>query len=113
MELWFRIAACLDGMRPLPNAEATSLRARVWRHLSFLALLTMAACVPSFGMHHNNALRHAHRSRRHLRGIAGNPMFRPSHDSLLRQYEEIDRVELPRIPVHDGLAHLKAGVEVV
>ena len=70
MELWFRIAACLDGMRPLPNAEATSLRARVWRHLSFLALLTMAACVPSFGMHHNNALRHAHRSRRHLRRIA-------------------------------------------
>jgi hypothetical protein len=58
-----------------------------------LTLLSLAACIPSFGMHHNNAVRHNHRSRHHLRRIAWNPMFRPSHDSLLRQNEEIDRLE--------------------
>lgn len=113
MVLWFRITACLDAMRPLPNSEATSLRARVWRHISLLTLLSLAACVPSFGMHHNGAVRHNHRSRRHFRRIAWNPMFRPSHDSLLRQNEEIDRLELPRIADNDELEELKAREDLV
>lgn len=36
-------------------------------------------------------------------------MFRPSHDSLLRQNEEIDRLELPRIQDDDELEALKAA----
>ena len=40
-------------------------------------------------------------------GFDWNPMFRPSHDSLLRQNEEIDRLDLPRIQDDDELEALK------
>jgi len=31
------------------------------------------------------------------------PVFRPTHESLLRQNEEVDRLELPRIQDDDEL----------
>ena len=40
-------------------------------------------------------------------------MFRPSHDSLLRQNEEIDRLDLPRIQDDDELDALKASQALV
>ena len=40
-------------------------------------------------------------------------MFRPSRDSLLRQNEEIDRLELPRIQDDAELEQLKANEELV
>jgi hypothetical protein len=40
-------------------------------------------------------------------------MFRPSHDSLLRQNEEIDRLDLPRIADDDELEQLKARQDLV
>ncbi len=39
--------------------------------------------------------RYTRRSR--FRRLYWNPLFRPSHDSLLRQNVEVDRLELPRI----------------
>ncbi len=54
-----------------------------------------------------------HRIARRLRGILYNPLFRPSHDSLLRQNEEIDRLELPRIQDDAELEELKATGELV
>lgn len=62
------------------------------------------------------ALRHVsrrHRILRHLRGILYNPLFRPSHDSLIRQNEEIDRLELPRIQDDAQLEALKASGDLV
>jgi hypothetical protein len=52
-------------------------------------------------------------SKRHVRRWGWNPMFRPSHDSLLRQNEEIDRLELPRIRDDDELEALKASQALV
>jgi Family of unknown function (DUF5715) len=52
----------------------------------------------------------------HLHGIARllwNPLFRPSHDSLIRQNEEIDRLDLPRIQDDDELEALKASGDLV
>ncbi|MBI3475933.1 MAG: hypothetical protein HY010_09385 [Acidobacteria bacterium] len=49
----------------------------------------------------------------HHRKLRWNPMFRPSHDSLLRQNEEIDRIELPRIQDDDELEALKASNALV
>ncbi len=49
---------------------------------------------------------------RHRR-IRWNPLFRPSHESLLRQNEEIDRLELPRIQDDAELEQLKAAEELV
>jgi hypothetical protein len=40
-------------------------------------------------------------------------MFRPSHDSLLRQNEEIDRLDLPRIQDDNELEALKASQDLV
>jgi hypothetical protein len=54
-----------------------------------------------------------HRILRHLRGILYNPLFRPSHDSLVRQNEEIDRLELPRIQDDEELESLKASGDLV
>ncbi len=70
-------------------------------------------------MHHNDAVRHANlkhhtrRHHRHLRRIAWNPLFRPSHVSLLLQNEEIDSMALPRIADDDELELLKAREELV
>jgi hypothetical protein len=49
--------------------------------------------------------RHAHH--KHFRWLRWNPMFRPSHESLLLQNAEIDRLELPRIQNDTELEALK------
>jgi uncharacterized protein DUF5715 len=54
-----------------------------------------------------------HRILHHLRGVLWNPLFRPSHDSLIRQNEEIDRLELPRIQNDTELEALKASGALV
>jgi len=46
--------------------------------------------------------------RRHFRWLRWNPMFRPSHESLIVQNAEIDRLELPRIQDDTELEALKA-----
>lgn len=48
-----------------------------------------------------------------MRTILWNPLFPPTHDSLLRQNEEIDRLALPRIADDDQLEELKAAHELV
>ena len=55
----------------------------------------------------------SHRKSSHHRRLRWNPMFRPSHDSLLRQNEEIDRIDLPRIQDDDQLEELKASNALV
>jgi len=52
-------------------------------------------------------------SKHHARRLRWNPMFRPSHESLLRQNEEIDRLDLPRIQDDDELEALKASQALV
>ena len=62
---------------------------------------------------HHKAPRKLQRASHHGRRLRWNPMFRPSHDSLLRQNEEIDRLELPRIEDEDELEALKASHALV
>lgn len=52
-------------------------------------------------------LQHSHR-RGHFRWLRWNPMFRPSHESLLLQNAEVDRLNLPRIQDETELEALKA-----
>jgi len=54
-----------------------------------------------------------HTHRRRLRWLRWNPMFRPSHESLLIQNAEIDRLELPRIHDETELEALKADGSLV
>jgi hypothetical protein len=54
-----------------------------------------------------------HRILHHLRSVLWNPLFRPSHDSLIRQNEEINRLELPRIQDDAELEALKSSGDLV
>ncbi|MEP6644268.1 MAG: DUF5715 family protein [Acidobacteriaceae bacterium] len=79
-----------------------------------LLLMVVGACAPAFGMHRRMHARHVHRGfRARLRHIFWNPLFRPSHESLLRQNEEIDRLDLPRIQDDDELERLKSSEDLV
>jgi len=73
-------------------------------------LLTLMICGQAFGMHRYTGKhsRHTATPRRSVRHLRWNPMFRPSHESLLLQNQEIDRLELPRIADDDELEDLKA-----
>jgi hypothetical protein len=62
--------------------------------------------------HRHHRILHAFRFHG-LRGMLWNPLFRPTHDSLLRQNEEIDRLDLPRIQDDDELEALKASGDLV
>ena len=58
----------------------------------------------AFAVHHAPPP-HSHR---HFRWLRWNPLFKPSHESLLIQNAEIDRLDLPRIQDETELEALKA-----
>src|SRR5579864_138081 len=64
----------------------------------------------AFAVHHA-VLQRSHR--RHFRWLRWNPMFRPSHESLLIQNAEVDRLALPRIQDETELEALKADGSLV
>ena len=68
---------------------------------ALVLLLNAGMCIPAFALHEYVPPRHTQhttaRHRAHIRRMRWNPVFRPSHESLLKQNEEIDRMELPRI----------------
>jgi hypothetical protein len=91
------------------------VKSRIQRAILLPLLLTLAVCGQAFALHSYVAPRRSHRAttHRHLRRLRWSPVFRPSRDSLLRQNEEIDRLELPRIQDDDELEQLKASEELV
>jgi hypothetical protein len=72
------------------------------------ALAAHAFALRSSTKHHK-----LHRASHHSRWLRWNPLFRPSHDSLIRQNQEIDRIELPRIQDDAQLEELKASHALV
>jgi Family of unknown function (DUF5715) len=81
-----------------------------------LMLLAVFVCGQAFGLHEVVPSQRVHRASKrqtHLRRVRWNPVFRPSRDSLLRQNEEIDRLELPRIQNQAELDQLVASQELV
>ncbi|MGH9513737.1 MAG: DUF5715 family protein [Terriglobales bacterium] len=93
------------------------------RPIGLVILLAVAVCGQAFGFHQYIAPRHRHSPGRyprryrvhhsHRRHMFWNPVFRPSHDSLIRQNEEIDRLDLPRIQDDQELQELIASDELV
>jgi len=75
-------------------------------------IVTIVAHPSAFALHRTNGDRKLKRSH-HGRRVRWNPMFRPSHDSLLRQNEEIDRLQLPRIQDDAELEELKSSHALV
>jgi len=81
-----------------------------------LLVLVAGMCAQAFALHQYVPARQPHRASRrrvHFRRLFWNPVFRPSHDSLLRQNAEIDRMELPRIQNEAELQQLIASGDLV
>jgi len=86
------------------------------KRIFLVIFLAAAVCGQAFGLHQVMPTHHVHRAskrRSHFRRVLWNPVFRPSRDSLLRQNEEIDRLELPRIQNEAELEQLIASQELV
>ena len=58
----------------------------------------------------NKTVRYRHRRYQH---VVWNPVLRGSHDSMTRQNEEIDRLQLPRITDQQQLLELERSQELV
>jgi hypothetical protein len=88
-------------------------------HRAFLALsLIVGLCAQAFGLHQYVPTRHPQqhhvtKRRAHVRRLRWNPVFRPSHESLLLQNAEIDRMDLPRIHDDAELRQLVASGDLV
>jgi hypothetical protein len=82
------------------------LKTLVKRQFVIVSLMA-CLCGTAFAVHPTTAL---HRSghRRHFRFLSWHRMFRPSHESLLLQNAEINRLELPRIQDDNELEMLKS-----
>jgi Family of unknown function (DUF5715) len=83
--------------------------------VAWLALLLLSCC-DALALHQEIPTRRTRRvvlHRAHVRRMRWNPVFRPSRDSLLRQNEEIDRLDLPRIQDDAELEQLKASQDLV
>ncbi len=76
--------------------------------LQILALMCLSTS--TFAVTHS--VRH-HSAHKHFRWLRWNPLFRPSHESLLVQNAEIDRLDLPRIQDETELEALKADGSLV
>ncbi|MFI5224731.1 MAG: DUF5715 family protein [Nitrospirales bacterium] len=90
------------------------IRFRAWFALVVALMLTQGTAFALHGTEPNRpATSKSLRKKSHHRRLRWNPMFRPSRDSLLRQNQEIDRIELPRIQDDDELEDLKASNALV
>lgn len=82
------------------------------KSLNFLIMLAVAltAVQPAFAVH--RTIKTKSRRASHRR-IAWNPVLKGSHDSQVRQNEEIDRLQLPRINDEQQLEELVRTQELV
>src|SRR5947207_15439929 len=81
------------------------------RKNAIFVLLTLALSCQAFAVRPVINARY-HRMHR-MRRVRWNPVFRPSHESLLLQNAEIDRLNLPRIYDDRQLEKLKASGDLV
>jgi hypothetical protein len=77
---------------------------------SIVVALALLAAAPSFAVNHTTKYKARGKRARH---VVWNPVLKGSHDSLLRQNEEIDRLQLPRINDNQQLLELERTQELV
>src|SRR5215469_9290992 len=75
---------------------------RLFTSSLFLATAILAA-LPAYGVSRHRRYRH----------VAWNPVLKGSHDSMTRQNDEIDRLQLPRIADDSQLLELERNGELV
>src|SRR5947208_5399494 len=78
--------------------------------LTVVLLVTVTSSTPASAVRRSSHYRH-HKG--HYRHIVWNPVLKGSYDSMLRQNEEIDRLQLPRILDDAQLEELVRTEELV
>jgi len=109
-----------------PNSSIEVNAVRLWpmdwqryfrkmRSVVFILISLTVACMQAFGANAAVARTNARKGRHSARPrrVVWNPLLRGSYESMLRQNEEIDRLELPRITDEVELAELEARHELV
>ena len=103
------------------NLEISISRGARWSRgalLCALGTIVGLAAASSHAVTHNKAVRHTHRAtplttHRSLRFIRWNPLFPGSHDLLVQQNIELDRLQLPRIVDDEELTRYEVSQELV
>ena len=112
----FKLPNGTDIMRRFATRSSKTPQRR-WSHcdalLALAIFVALAAPGTASALHRARPPPPPHPAMALPRRLLWNPMFRPSHDSLLRQNEEIDRLDLPRIQDDAQLEALKASGELV
>jgi hypothetical protein len=75
-----------------------------------MAVMTASPAFPAASTVHKGT---RYRRHAHYRHVAWNPVLRGSHESMTRQNEEIDRLQLPRIADQEQLLELERTGELV
>lgn len=88
------------------------LSARVFAQI-LIFILCVFASANVFALHNRTPYRRQRAVRRHVRHVYWNPVLRGSHESMVRQNEVIDELQLPRIANDDELLSLEASEELV
>jgi hypothetical protein len=108
---WIKICHLKDSQQDL-RLHPMSAKHRLIT--SSLIVMTMAlSALPAFSA--STTVRKSTRYRRHAhyRAVKWNPVLRGSHESMTRQNEEIDRLQLPRIADQQQLLELERTGELV
>ena len=119
----FFLCTANESSAQFRNAWATILASRLTfggrflfrsnrRTSSVLLSFLVFACTHAFALMHHNQHRSVRR-RSHHRRLLWNPLLRGSHESMLRQNEEIDRLGLPRIADDEQLELLEQRRELM
>jgi hypothetical protein len=85
---------------------------RTGKLLVIISVFAIVSTSSAFGLSKRSRTVHS-KHHRLARRLNWNPLIRGSHESMLRQNEEIDRLGLPRIEDEDQLEELKANQELV
>lgn len=100
-----------------PEKNASGMPIGVRGLVAVLCLAGLLAVVPANAVTHATRVRHNHRVSprrfRHARFIRWNPLFPGSHELLVRQNVELDRLQLPRIADDDELARYELAQDLV
>jgi hypothetical protein len=94
----------LGGLKCLPGHFVKKIARFQLAAVFVFALVSFGMTGSAFAVHPVTVKAH----HRHFRWLRWSPMFRPSHESLLIQNAEIDRLDLPRIQDETELEALKA-----
>ncbi len=81
--------------------------------LSVVFFLCVAASTNLFALHSRTPVKRQKVTRRHLRHVYWNPVLKGSHESMVRQNEVIDELQLPRIADDEELLSLEVRDELV